>query len=181
MAERETTLHVDVTKTFKLNANTIGICEFRAQYRTFPYYILTLLLIDRVAYTPERMQKHGEEAAKPNGVFSFTDKMGLVSDAMVLARAGYAKTSSALDFISNLRDEKECAFLFECTLPNSFLIEAYSSLTGLVWSAIGTQLANLDRVWWEQPETVRSQVRAFRQVRGNLKVRQTHTDVCAPS
>jgi hypothetical protein len=66
--------------------------------------------IDRVAYSPERLHKLGEEAAKPNSVFSFEDKMGLVSDAMVLARAGYAKTSSALGFIANLRHEKECVF-----------------------------------------------------------------------
>jgi aminopeptidase 2 len=66
--------------------------------------------------------------------------MGLISDAMVLAKSGHAKTSGALNLISNLKSETEW----------------------LVWSAISTHITTLRRVWWEQPEKVRKQIDAFR-------------------
>lgn len=62
---------------------------------------------DRVAYEPERLKQLGEWAARKNSVFSLEDRMGLVSDAMVLAKAGIGKTSAALDLIEKLHNEEE--------------------------------------------------------------------------
>ena len=65
-----------------------------------------------MAYTPERLTKLGEEAAKETSVFSTEDRMGLVSDAVVLAKSGYAKTSGAFSLISKLRFEQERTLTF---------------------------------------------------------------------
>ena len=67
------------------------------------------MLIDRVAYQPERLKQLGEWAAQKNSAFTLEDRMGLVSDAMVLAKAGVGATSGALDLIANLKDETERA------------------------------------------------------------------------
>lgn len=63
---------------------------------------------DRVLYTPERLAKIAEEAAKEPSPFSLNDRIGLVHDSMQLARAGHAKLSSALTLVSGLRNEQEC-------------------------------------------------------------------------
>jgi hypothetical protein len=63
--------------------------------------------VDRVAYEPEQLKQLGEWAAQTDSVFSLEDRMGLVSDAMVLAKAGTGKTSAALDLIEKLRNEEE--------------------------------------------------------------------------
>ena len=63
--------------------------------------------VDRVAYEPERLKRLGEWAAQKDSVFSLEDRMGLVSDAMVLAKAGIGKTSAAFDLIEKLHNEKE--------------------------------------------------------------------------
>ena len=62
---------------------------------------------DRVAYEPEGLKQLGEWAARKDSVFSLEDRMGLVSDAMVLAKAGIGKTSAALDLIEKLHKEEE--------------------------------------------------------------------------
>ena len=61
----------------------------------------------RTAYTPERLKKLGEEAANKHSAFGLEDRVGLVSDAMVLARAGYGKTSGGLSLIASLQEETE--------------------------------------------------------------------------
>ncbi|WVQ78532.1 hypothetical protein IAT38_000618 [Cryptococcus sp. DSM 104549] len=95
---------------FKLNASTIGVY--------------------RVAYSPERLVKLGKQAAS----FTVEDRVGLVSDAATLARAGYAKTSGSLSLVKELgKDETEF----------------------LPWSQIGSALGRLNAAWWEQPEDVR--------------------------
>jgi len=93
----------------------------------------------RVAYTPERLKQLGEWAAAKDSVFSLDDRMGLVSDAIVLAKAGTGKTSSAFDLVETLRNETE----------------------NLVWGSIDSGLSSAANVWWEQPETVRDQLKAF--------------------
>jgi aminopeptidase 2 len=50
-----------------------------------------------------------KEAAKENSVFSFDDRIGLVYDALALARAGYLDVSSALSLYDAFKNEKECA------------------------------------------------------------------------
>ncbi|GAA6026335.1 hypothetical protein JCM11491_005152, partial [Sporobolomyces phaffii] len=82
-----------------------------------------------VLYPADRLVKIGEEAGKENSVFSLNDRMGLVQDASVLASSGYAKTSTALSFLSKLGNETE----------------------NLVWQEIASALANLSKTWSEQP------------------------------
>lgn len=105
---------------WKLNAETAGVY--------------------RVLYSPERLTKLGVEASKSNSAFSLNDRIGLVNDAFVLAKAGNGPTSGALGFINQLKDEKEY----------------------LVWSAIGTSLANLSSVWAEESSSVREKIDALR-------------------
>lgn len=95
---------------------------------------------DRVGYSPERLAKLGAEAAKSDSAFSVEDRIGLVSDAMVLAEAGSGKTSGALNLISKLGGETQQQ----------------------VWDSISAGLASLKGVWWEQPEEVRKAIDKFR-------------------
>ncbi|CAE7227454.1 unnamed protein product [Rhizoctonia solani] len=120
LSERETEVKLDTSKPWKLNAGTVGVF--------------------RTAYTPDRLTKLGEEAARSGSVFGLEDRVGLVSDAMVLARAGYGKTSGGLNLISRLRDETE----------------------HLVWEGIASHLNTIEKVWWEQPKEVRETLKAFR-------------------
>ncbi|KAK0538067.1 Aminopeptidase 2 mitochondrial [Tilletia horrida] len=101
------------TKVWKFNADTIGVY--------------------RVAYPPALLARLGTEAAKPDSIFTLEDRVGLVSDASTLARAGYSKTPAALDLIWTLRADK-----------------AY-----LVNDAIASTLNSLRSVWFEQAEEVR--------------------------
>jgi aminopeptidase 2 len=94
---------------------------------------------DRVAYSPERLAKLGEEAAKTDTAFSVEDRIGLVSDAVTLCRAGVSKTSGALSLVNQMGSESEY----------------------LVWSSIFGGLAKLAAVWWEQPEEVRNAIDAL--------------------
>ncbi|GAA5820392.1 hypothetical protein JCM11491_005473, partial [Sporobolomyces phaffii] len=93
-----------------------------------------------VLYPADRLVKIGEEAGKENSVFSLNDRMGLVQDASVLASSGYAKTSTALSFLSKLGNEKE----------------------NLVWQEIAGGLSALAFAWWEQPKEVREAIAKFR-------------------
>lgn len=58
--------------------------------------------------------------------------MGLINDAKILAKAGYSKTSGALNLISNFSEEKEY----------------------LVWDQIVGTLSSISTTWWEQGEEV---------------------------
>ncbi|ODN83394.1 hypothetical protein L202_01538 [Cryptococcus amylolentus CBS 6039] len=117
LQDRTGTFDVANTDSFKLNASTIGVY--------------------RVAYSPERLVKLGQQASS----FTIEDRVGLVSDAATLARAGYGKTSGALSLINELgRDETEF----------------------LPWSQIGAALSRVVGAWWEQPEDVRKAVNKLR-------------------
>ncbi|CAD6892010.1 unnamed protein product [Tilletia controversa] len=108
------------SKTWKLNADTIGVY--------------------RVAYSPERLSKLGAEAAKRTSAFSLEDRVGLVSDASTLAKAGYGRTSAALNLVWALREEP----------------------TYVVNDAIATTLSSLSSVWFEQPKEVRDGINHLR-------------------
>lgn len=73
-------------------------------------------------YTPERLSKLGEEAARPGSVFSLEDRLGLISDALVLASSGLATTSSALTLINRLRSESECMSWSRVNVYNADLV-----------------------------------------------------------
>ncbi|KAK0521743.1 Aminopeptidase 2 mitochondrial [Tilletia horrida] len=120
--ERELTIPLKGAKdaVWKLNADTVGVY--------------------RVAYSPERLSKLGTEAAKKDSAFTLEDRVGLVSDASTLARAGYSKTSGALNLILALREEP----------------------TNLVNAAMANTLRQLASVWFEQSEPVREALSKFR-------------------
>lgn len=107
--------------TYKLNAETMGVY--------------------RVAYSPERLAKLGKEAANKSGAFTLEDRIGLISDAFNLAKAGFGKTSGGLDLLKGFRLSED-----------RYLANLGAS----------TQLGALTTVWWEQPEAVRDGLDAFR-------------------
>ncbi|KAK2460553.1 hypothetical protein APHAL10511_007023 [Amanita phalloides] len=87
LRNREMTIPLDASRSFKLNAGTMGVY--------------------RVLYTPERLGKIAEEVARENSVFSLNDRLGLVHDAMALSKAGLMQLSGALNLVSKLKHEKE--------------------------------------------------------------------------
>ncbi|KAJ6632131.1 leucyl aminopeptidase [Mycena sp. CBHHK59/15] len=87
LEEREKTIPLDTTKSFKLNSGTIG------------FY--------RVLYTPERLTKIAIEAAKDDSCFSLDDRVGLMFDMAELSRAGLADLSSFLTLVDTWKNEKE--------------------------------------------------------------------------
>lgn len=104
LRDREMTIPLDTSQPFKLNAGTTGVCKC-----TFHLLVITAdRALDRVLYTPERLEKIAKEAAKENSVFSLNDRLGLVHDAMALSKAGLTKISSALSLVEKLKHEKEC-------------------------------------------------------------------------
>lgn len=117
LTERSATVDVGSADSFKINSDSVGVY--------------------RVNYSPERLAKLGQQAS----TFSVEDRVGLVSDATSLARAGYGKTSGSLSLIAALgKDETEY----------------------LPWSQISTGLAKMVQVWWEQPEQVRKAIDQLR-------------------
>ncbi|WRT67329.1 uncharacterized protein IL334_004299 [Kwoniella shivajii] len=118
LQERSATYDLKGNDSFKLNAQTVGVY--------------------RVSYEPERLVKLGKEASK----YTIEDRVGLLSDAATLARAGYAKTSGSLSLINEIAKGGE---------------EEY-----LPWSQIGSALSRLSGAWWEQPESTRKAFDKFR-------------------
>lgn len=110
---REAFFTVDTRRPFKLNAGTYGVY--------------------RVLYSDERLAKIASEAAKDDSIFSLNDRIGLVHDAMALAKSGHATVSSALTVVDLLREEKEF----------------------LVWDSISRNLSLLVSTWWENEDIVR--------------------------
>ncbi|KIY51112.1 hypothetical protein FISHEDRAFT_71404 [Fistulina hepatica ATCC 64428] len=111
LEQREMMYQLDTKRPFKLNANTVGVF--------------------RVLYTPGRLAKIAQEAAKENSVFTLDDRVGLVPDAMALTKAGLQKLESAMTLIEALKNEKEY----------------------LVWSGISSAVAGLTSTWWEHLDT----------------------------
>lgn len=100
------TIPLDTSKPFKLNANMTGVCECIPP-KAVVHFALTSFL-DRVLYSPERTVAIAKELAKEGSPFSLEDKIGIVWDALALARAGYLKLSAVLSLYDALRNEKEC-------------------------------------------------------------------------
>ncbi|KAI4526730.1 hypothetical protein K525DRAFT_287090 [Schizophyllum commune Loenen D] len=118
LSEREGSYAIDTSKPFKLNAGTAGV-----------YHVL---------YTPERLAKIAQEAAKEGSLFTLDDRLGIVHDAFAASKAGLATLSSALDVVSALKDTREY----------------------LLWSCIAQHLDELSSVWWEDDGVV-NQLKAF--------------------
>ncbi|KAH9030817.1 leucyl aminopeptidase [Lactarius hengduanensis] len=116
---REAEFALDTRKPFKVNADTNGV-----------YHVL---------YTPTRLAAIASEAAKPDSIFSLSDRIGLVHEAFALGKAGYLQLSAALDLVDELRAEKEF----------------------LAWASIDTNLDGITHTWWES-EKVAEQLKVFR-------------------
>ena len=114
---RSATYDLDGSDSFKLNAETTGVY--------------------RVQYSPERLAKIGKEASS----FSVEDRVGLVSDAATIARAGHAKTSGSLSLIKEL---------------------GKSETEYLPWGQIDSAVGKLKGVWWEHSEEVNKAINKFR-------------------
>lgn len=105
LEEREKNLAIDASKNFKLNAGTVGFCEFH-----FPVDdgFGLISFEDRVLYTPERLSKIATEAAKEDSVFSLNDRIGLLYDVSELSKAGLSKLSAFLTLVDTWRNEANC-------------------------------------------------------------------------
>lgn len=105
--KREATFQIDTTKPWKLNAGAAGVC-------TCYQYLFTVLRqliegeLDRVLYTPSRLQKIAAQAAEAGSPFALEDRIGLVHDAMALAKSGQLRISAALGLVWTWRSETEC-------------------------------------------------------------------------
>ncbi|KAL1759217.1 hypothetical protein FB107DRAFT_287881 [Schizophyllum commune] len=118
LSEREGSYIIDTSRAFKLNAGTTGV-----------YHVL---------YTPERLAKIAQEAAKEGSLSTLDDRLGIVHDAFATSKAGLATLSSALDVVNALKDTREY----------------------LLWSCIAQHLDELSSVWWEDDGVV-NQLKAF--------------------
>ncbi|KAI6028342.1 hypothetical protein F5J12DRAFT_804695 [Pisolithus orientalis] len=107
---RESSFSINTEGHFKLNAGTFGVY--------------------RVHYLDERLYRIAREAAEGDNVFSLNDRIGLVHDAMALAKSGYASVSSALTVVEIFKGEKEF----------------------LVWDSISMNLHLLVSTWWEHED-----------------------------
>ena len=65
------------------------------------------MVVDRVSYEPQVLKQLGAWATVQNSAFSLEDRMGLVNDAITLAKAGTSPTTGALDLIAGLKNETE--------------------------------------------------------------------------
>lgn len=88
LSAREMEIELDTTKPWKLNAGTFGVF--------------------RVAYSPERLVKLGDEASRTGTAFGLEDIFGILSDAMGQAWARQTKTSAVLSLIVRMKDQTEC-------------------------------------------------------------------------
>ncbi|KAJ6558345.1 hypothetical protein B0H19DRAFT_1292397 [Mycena capillaripes] len=138
LEEKETTFAIDVTKNFKLNAETTG------------FY--------RVLYTPEHLSKIVAEAAKEDTVFSLSDRIGLIYDVLELAKAGMTKLSSFFTLVDIWRSETNCKYSSNCCFP-----EIHPS-AALVWESILTGLNGVARAF-EIDAQIDTTLRGFMHVR----------------
>lgn len=102
---------------FKLNADHSGI------YRT--------------SYTPERLQKLGENARA--GLLTVEDRAGMIADAGALAAAGYQKSSGVLSLVKSFDSESEF----------------------VVWDEITARIGALRSTWIFEDEKTKAALKAF--------------------
>lgn len=108
LREQEQFIALDTSRPFKINAGTTGYCEFLPAINFHRSPTLKFLSADRVLYSPDRLKAIGVEAAKETSAFSLQDRVGLIHDAIALAKGDLMKISNALDLVHAFRSEKEC-------------------------------------------------------------------------
>ncbi|KAJ7824168.1 leucyl aminopeptidase [Mycena olivaceomarginata] len=96
LEQREKTIALDTSRTFKLNAGTTN----------------------RVSYTPERLEKIATETAKEDSVFSLSDRIGLLYDVSELSKASLTQVSSLLTLFDIWRNETN--YLIWASMLSSF-------------------------------------------------------------
>ncbi|KAK4540281.1 hypothetical protein LTR36_009593 [Oleoguttula mirabilis] len=115
--DREGTFKVSDMDFFKLNADHSGI------YRT--------------NYTPERLQKLGENAKA--GLLTVEDRAGMIADAGALTAAGYQKTSGLLSLLKGFDTEPDF----------------------VVWDEITARVGVIRAAWVFEDNKVRDALKAF--------------------
>ena len=110
---QEAFFKINTRRPFKLNAGIYGVCTFYTSTRQNPFDMP--LLTDRVLYPNERLAKITTEAAKGDGIFLLNDRIGLVHDAMALAKSGHATVSSALTVVNLFEGGESVSCLREIT------------------------------------------------------------------
>ncbi|KAJ7159076.1 leucyl aminopeptidase [Mycena crocata] len=116
LSERQQFFPLDTNKPFKLNASSTGF------YRVF--------------YDSEKLNRRALEAAKGN----ICDRVGLMNDAMALAKADMASLSSALTLIDAFAGETEYIILEGIAANISVLLDAWWENPSIV-----ARLQSLDR------------------------------------
>jgi hypothetical protein len=120
-------------------------------------FILTLAL-DRVLYTPERLEKIATEAAKNDLIFSPRDRIGLLKDVSELSNAGLTLVSSLLTLVDIWRGETNCKLPFHFfSIANLFALD-------LVWAGVLNSFEGILRAFEEHPRLITT-FRAFIRVR----------------
>ena len=89
----ETELSLDTSKPFKFNADTNGVCELSpslpSAFALHRRWLHLTLAADRVLYTLSCLAAITSKAAKPDSIFSLSDRIRLVHDLFVLGKTGY--------------------------------------------------------------------------------------------
>jgi len=80
-----------------------------------PCFPFPEILIDRTLYTPERLASIAATAGQEGSIFSADDRLGLLQDAMALAKAGFGQLSSVLTLIELWHNEQDSML----SLPSS--------------------------------------------------------------
>lgn len=124
-------------------------------------FILNIWLSDRALYSPERLVKIAEEAARKNSILSLEDRLGLMLDALEVAKAGYLKLSSALKLYEIFRSDGNC-MRFISASRQSALADGVTT-TDQMWKGIADGLTSISSTWFEQPDII-SNLDAFRRV-----------------
>jgi aminopeptidase 2 len=117
-----------------------------------------------VLYTPARLLAIAKEAGKANSIFSLDDRIGLVSDAFALAKAGYLSLSATLNLVHELRADRECEYLVHVYMYNVKLTRKRKVLT---WDSIDKNLTEIIHTWYEDDKVTQG-LKAFRRVRSSL-------------
>ncbi|KAH9070829.1 leucyl aminopeptidase [Lactarius deliciosus] len=144
LVTREAEFALDTSKPFKVNADTNGVCELShlsALVGVRRHRLLPTRIADHVLYTPTRLAAIASEAAKPDSIFSLSDRIGLVHEAFRAWKGGLPATEQPrFDLVDELQAENEF----------------------LVWASIDTNLDGITHTWWES-EKVAEQLKVFRQ------------------
>ncbi|TCD59793.1 Aminopeptidase 2 mitochondrial [Steccherinum ochraceum] len=118
LRERETTIKLNKALPYKLNANTSG------------FY--------RVLYTGSAAEKIARLVGQKDTPLSVTDRVGLILDAIALAKANFTAVSESLAFLEHFRNEGDA----------------------IVWTTIAEGLNEVVDTWWEH-EHISSMLASF--------------------